>query len=120
MSELVQKLFNAIAGMFSVLLAHTEFGALAAGTMAAISITQVIKMIVMQSHWSNGGRGLWYGITFLIGLAVTWANWKTTLGFSWGLAVGGVLAPGLYVIGTRTLYKYFPDAEQKISATPRE
>lgn len=104
---------------FGYLLAHIELGSVVVGTLAAISITQVVKMAVIQWAPKNGGRGLWYCVQFVIGIGVTWLNWRTPLGLSWGLAVGGFIAPSLYTIGTRLLYRYFPDAEAMISATPR-
>ena len=113
------KVWQFIVGAFEYLIAHAQFGSVVVGTLAAISITQVVKMAVIQWAPRNGGRGLWYSVQFVIGLAVTWANWRTPLGLSWGLAVGGFIAPSLYTIGTRILYRYFPDAEAVISATPR-
>lgn len=113
------KVFDWLVSTFNVLLANTEFGALAVGTLAAVSVTQVVKMWVIQFRPTNGGRGLWYSFQFIIGLAVTFMNWPTMLGFSWGLAIGGLFSPGLYVLGTRALYKFYPDAESRISATPR-
>lgn len=115
----LQTAIDMLGNLFGYLLAHTEFGALAVGTLAAISITQVIKMLVIQYAPTNGGKGLWYSVTSAIGLIVTFANWPTVLGLSWGLVVGGFLAPALYLIGTRTLYRFYPDAEQLLSATPK-
>lgn len=109
-----------VVGAFEYLLVHAQFGAVLVGTLAAISITQIAKMAVIQWAPRNGGRGLWYSVQFVIGLAVTWANWRTLLGLSWGLAVGGFIAPSLYTIGTRILYRYFPEAEAKLSASPRQ
>lgn len=117
--DMLAKVWAFVIGAFDYLLTHTQFGAVVVGTLAAISITQVVKMGVIQWAPKNGGRGLWYSVQFLIGLAVTWVNWRTTLGLSWALAVGGFIAPSIYTIGTRVLYRYFPEAEAMISATPR-
>lgn len=108
-----------VVGAFDYILAHAQFGAVLVGTLAAISITQIVKMAVIQWAPRNGGRGLWYSVQFAIGLVVTWLNWRSVLGLSWGLAVGGFIAPSLYVIGTRVLFRWFPDAEAVISASPR-
>lgn len=118
--DMLTKVWAFAIGSFDYLLVHTQFGAVVVGTLAAISITQVVKMGVIQWAPKNGGRGLWYSVQFTIGLVVTWANWRTTLGLSWGLAVGGLISPGLYTVGTRLLYRYFPDAAAVISATPRQ
>lgn len=113
------KVWQFIVGAFEYLIAHAQFGSVVVGTLAAISITQVVKMAVIQWAPRNGGRGLWYSVQFVIGLAVTWANWRTLAGFSWALAVGGLISPGLYTIGTRVLFKFLPGAEAAISASPR-
>ena len=112
--------FNALATMFAALLTHPEFSAVVVGTLSSISITQTVKMIVIQSAIPNGGKGLWYGVTTLVGLTITTLLWPTVLGFSFGLCVGGLFAPCVYLIGTRTLYKFWPELESRISATPRE
>lgn len=111
--------FNSLGAIFAALLQHAEFSAVVVGTIAAISLTQTVKMVVIQSHWPNGGRGLWYLITTLVGVSVTTLLWPTRLGFGFGLCVGGVFAPLLYWVGTRTLYKFWPDLECRISASPR-
>lgn len=121
MTDSITQWFNTLGAIFASLLAHTEFGALVVGTLAAIAITQVVKMLVISVDWMpNGTRGLWYVITTTVGLIVTVLNWPTLLGFSWGLCVGGLFAPALYLIGTRTLYKFWPDLKSRISATPRQ
>ena len=120
MIELVKAWFGLLGAMFGTLLAQKEFGAVAVGTLAAIAITQVVKMIVINSNWPNGPWRVWYLTTLVIGTVITYLNWQTSLGFSWGLVAGGVFAPVLYLIGTRTLYKFWPDMRDKISATPNK
>lgn len=120
MVDLVKAWFDLLGSMFGFFLTHVEFGAVVTGTLAAIAVTQAIKMIVIHSTLPNGPWRQWYAITLLVGTTITWLNWQTMLGFSWGLIAGGGLAPLLYLIGTRTLYKFWPDLQYKISATPKE
>lgn len=119
MIDLVKAWFGLAGAIFSSLLEMKEFSAVLVGTLAAISLTQTVKMIVIQSNLPNGGKGLWYGITTLVGLIVTTLLWPTVLGFCFGLCVGGLFAPSVYLIGTRLLYKFWPDLEYRISATPK-
>lgn len=120
MKDLIAAWFEMFGSMFAVLLAHVEYGALVVGTLAAIAITQAVKMAVINSNLPNGPWRVWYLTTLSVGTVVTWLNWSTRLGFSWGLVAGGLLAPLLYLIGTRTLYKFWPDLRYRISATPKK
>lgn len=119
MSDAIKNWFDLAGAMFATLLEHVEFGAVAVGTLAAIAITQAVKMAVINSDLPNGPWRVWYLTTLTIGTVITWLNWSTRLGFSWGLVAGGLLAPMLYVLGTRALYKIWPDLKYKISASPK-
>lgn len=121
MVDIVKAWVDLLGSMFGVFLKHMEFGAVVVGTLAAIGVTQAIKMMVIQWAPTNGSRALWWLVTSVIGVAVTFLNWPTRLGFSWGIVVGMLLAPGIYMLGTRAIvYKFWPDLERMISATPRE
>jgi hypothetical protein len=115
-----QSIFNFLAEAFATLLAHTQFDAVVIGTLTAIGVTQLVKVVVINTpSIPNGPWRVWYITTAMTGLTITVLLWPTLLGFAWGLAAGTLFAPMVYLIGTRLLYKYFPDLESKISATPR-
>jgi hypothetical protein len=115
-----QAVFNFLADAFATLIAHTQFGAVVIATFSAIGVTQLVKMIVINTpSIPNGPWRVWYVTTSMTGLIITVMLWPTLLGFAWGIAAGTLFAPVVYLIGTRLAYKYFPDLESKISATPR-
>lgn len=120
MTELIKAWFELAGAVFSALLAQPEFMAVFVGTLTAISVTQVVKMYVIHSNLPNGPWRQWYLVTTVVGLVATFALWRTVAGFCFGLCVGGMFAPLLYLIGTRTLYKFWPDLQYRISATPRK
>lgn len=121
MSELVKQWFDLLGSMFGVFLSHVEFGAVVVGTLAAIGVTQLVKTVVIHSPGiPNGPWRVWYLTTTVVGLSITFLLWPTRLGFAWGIGAGTLFAPMLYLIGTRTLYRYMPELESRISATPKE
>lgn len=112
--------FGTFASLFEVLLAKTQFGAVVAGTLAAIGVTQLVKIVVIHSpSIPNGPWRVWYLTTAMVGLTTTTLLWPTALGFVWGLIAGTLLAPSTYLVGTRLLYRWMPQLESRISATPR-
>jgi CHASE2 domain-containing sensor protein len=119
MIELFKAWFGFAGAVFAELLNQKEFGAVAVGTLAAIAITQAVKMAVIHSNLPNGPWRVWYLTTLTIGIFITYLNWPTALGFSWGIVAGGLFAPILYLCATRLLYLKWPELRDRISATPR-
>lgn len=114
-----------LANVFSVFIAETPFAAVGQAVLCAIGTTQFFKMAVIKSNIPNGPWHFWYGITVITSIVVTRLLWPTgnsytvKQAFVWGVICGTLLAPFGYLLGTRLLYKYFPQLEAKISATPK-
>ena len=88
------------------------------GTLVATSLTQVLKMFVIERWPQYRRRSTWYLCTLLTGELATVAICQTALCAVLGLAVGGLLSPACYYAYRWILVKIAPEA--KVSATPAE
>lgn len=119
MTDTIIVWFTAASHLFDLLLSNTRFGAVVEGSFCAIGMTQLVKMMVIHSNIPNGPWRVWYLTTAITGLLSTLLLWPSRQAVVWGLIAGTLFAPLIYLAGTRALYKFWPELEEKISATPK-